>query len=858
MNDYLKAYGFKALWPDHISVEELFDLISPPRQDGVIGSYWSFLDHSLIQNLKVQDIPTALNWVIKYSATHMMPATPLTDLTDKIMLLGWENLNQPGILRQFTLAALARIKNHYGIFGWEFTQRTSDHGRPSDIIEKDDDKRHALVLEIFSTKNQVPVDFDYLIYGHTPIIYRKDFDWLINIYSTIDDASQKAVIADWLSRICDPANSKQTNILYTWYQTDSIFREKLSGWFDAIDFDSEQAKRLKQWYAATQGEPKKPVKVIPSLAERVKILLNKNEEGDTSAWWILNRDLIIDEATAMHGNEFEQDITELPGWKISDNSVRERIVSAAKRYIVDGEPNNKEWMGKNIIYYPATAGYRALRLVLKTSHEDILGLDAQAWKKWAPIILAYPMRSSEEADILDDTLIKIAHICASDEINNSLAFFIKKENRVNGYIGSLLNRLKSIWNEKYERTLLKSLKSRKLLPNLFREILVFLLQHHSITAKELAIRKARLYKAGNTKAEREISIAAIQLYLIYSDDLNWNAVWDLLRDDFEFANAVITTVASHHEPQKMFVHLTYNQLAELYLFLLKHYPPEEDPNHSSPGFHNITDREEIGEWRDAIPSFMANSGSPEACAILQKLTTDLPHSEHLQHMLFRAQFNMRQKTWMPLNETELLNLFLKPETILIESGQDLLDAILQSLENLDSLFQGETPMAIYLWNERNNKGVNLYRPKDENRLSDYVKAHLEKELKQKGIIVNREVEIRRGEETDIRVDALKKTTENHTFDVITVIIETKGCWNRELTTAMKTQLRDRYLKNNGHRFGLYLIGWFKCGKWDKTDHRYKASPNYSLNKAKSKFESQSASLCTEEILLKSYILNLSI
>lgn len=857
-NDELRAYGFKAIWPDHISADELFELISPPRQVSVIGSYWSFLDHSLIQNLKVQDIPTALNWVIKYSATHMMPAAPLTDLTDKIMLLGWENLNQPGILRPFTLAALARINNHYGIFSWEFTQRTSDKGRPTDIIEKDDEKRHTLILEVFTTISQVSVDLDYLIFGHTPLIYRRDFDWLIKIYSTINDASQKSIIAGWLNRICDPANSEQVNVLYSWHQTDPIFREKLSGWFDAIIFDSEQAKRLKKWYSATQGEPKKQVKVIPSLTERIKILLDKNEEGDTGAWWSLNLDLTIDEANAKYGNEFEQDITELPGWEISDNSVHERIVLAAKRYIINGEPNNKEWMGKNIIYRPAMAGYRALRLVLKTSHEDILGLDSQIWKKWAPIILAYPMRSSEDADILDDTLVKVANIYASDEINNALAFFIKKENRKNGFIGSLLSRLKSIWNEKYERTLVKSLKSKKMLPNLFREMLAFLLQHHSTPAQELAIRKARQYKADNTKEDREMAIAAIQLYFIYSEDLNWDAVWDLLKNDFELANAVIESVASHHESQKIFARLTYNQLAELYLFLLRHYPPEEDPKYSNPGFHKITDREEIGEWRDAILSFMANSGSPDACAALQKLATELPHSERLQYMLFRAQFNMRQKTWMPLSETELLSLFLRPETILIESGQDLLDAILQSLKSLDSLFQGETPMAIYLWNERNNKGVNLYRPKDENRLSDYVKAHLEKELKQKGIVVNREVEIRRGEETDIRIDALKKTTDNHTFDVITVIIETKGCWNRELTTAMKTQLRDRYLKNNGHRFGLYLIGWFKCGKWDKTDHRYKASPNYSLNKAKSKFESQSASLCTEEILLKSYILNLSI
>jgi len=198
---------------------------------------------------------------------------------------------------------------------------------------------------------------------------------------------------------------------------------------------------------------------------------------------------------------------------------------------------------------------------------------------------------------------------------------------------------------------------------------------------------------------------------------------------------------------------------------------------------------------------------------------------------------------------------LKPEAILIESEQHLLEAVIQSLKNLDKLFQGETPEAIYLWNEL---GTNLYRPKDENRLSDYVKIHLEKELKQKGIIVNREVEIRRGEETDIRVEAIKRTANKNVYDTVTVIIEVKGCWHRELENAMTTQLKDQYLKNNRCRVGLYLIGWFNCSKWDQADYRYKNSPKYSLSEAKLRFENQAASLCTEEIFLKSYILNLSI
>lgn len=57
-------------------------------------------------------------------------------------------------------------------------------------------------------------------------------------------------------------------------------------------------------------------------------------------------------------------------------------------------------------------------------------------------------------------------------------------------------------------------------------------------------------------------------------------------------------------------------------------------------------------------------------------------------------------------------------------------------------------------------GVKRQRPKEENAFSDFIKSHLGRDLKERGVIVNREAEIRRsigtspGERTDIHVDAV--------------------------------------------------------------------------------------------------------
>jgi len=82
-----------------------------------------------------------------------------------------------------------------------------------------------------------------------------------------------------------------------------------------------------------------------------------------------------------------------------------------------------------------------------------------------------------------------------------------------------------------------------------------------------------------------------------------------------------------------------------------------------------------------------------------------------------------------------------------------------------------------------------------------------------------ELQIHEGERTDIHVDAVRPNEQNGFYDCVTVVIEVKGCWHREIDTAMETQLVKRYLANNECQHGLYLIGWFLCSSWTKNDRR---------------------------------------
>jgi hypothetical protein len=82
-------------------------------------------------------------------------------------------------------------------------------------------------------------------------------------------------------------------------------------------------------------------------------------------------------------------------------------------------------------------------------------------------------------------------------------------------------------------------------------------------------------------------------------------------------------------------------------------------------------------------------------------------------------------------------------------------------------------------------------------------------------VVNREVQPRRAQQTDVWVEAPAEDER----PPLRVVIEAKGCWHQALFSAMEEQLLHRYMLPNGVTCGVYLVGWFLCEKWSDEDSR---------------------------------------
>lgn len=348
--------------------------------------------------------------------------------------------------------------------------------------------------------------------------------------------------------------------------------------------------------------------------------------------------------------------------------------------------------------------------------------------------------------------------------------------------------------------------------------------------------------------------------MFHTDDAGWPVVWPAMQEDDEFAGELVGAIASgaHHSDLSS-KRLSERQAADLYIWLVRRYPHSEyyvEYRRDSPA--SIGFKESVAMWRDDIPRDLQNRGTAEACRQIERIAAELPElRDRLKWTLYQAKAETRRKTWAAPAPRHVLALTQGRTTRLVQNGDQLLEVLIESLERFQGKLRGETPAVFALWNEVGGS----YTPKDEERLSDEVKLHLEQDLAERGIVVNREVVIRRGgggrrgERTDIHVDAIVPGIDRDRYDTVSAVIETKGCWNRELETAMEEQLVDRYLHESECRYGLYLVGWFNCEQWDAADRRKARAPKHGVDAARERFEQQARLVSRGGILVRAVVLD---
>lgn len=838
-NDGLKGIALSALWPIKlISTKEFFDILTIPKQENFIGIYRTFLSQEFSEYLPEEDIPLALGWVKIQKSRHELPYA-MGDFLSSIMFKAWEHIENPDILKSFAEAALSRLKFYDGILD-------DRHHTQDKTLMDNFERRKDLIITMIPLLKKVG-DCFFL----SQISFFDDIPWMIERLQLETDDKRKEIWSELIFRNFYPADFETINLILQICNKKPILYEKFKDYIEAVELDSSKAKEIKKRHEQINRVRNKEKKLLdPPPKERIRLLLEKCVAGDLKRWHdlVLNMTLEID--SDRYGSAWETDLTMLPGWKNADKETKDRIVRIATEYVTKEKPETKSWLGENSYPRSVFSNFAALRLL--SDFDLINSVPIERWKFWAPFLVDYPIFGEEKYRMYYDKFIKLAYANAPDEIIKTLDFLLKKQKN-----GNVIEKLESCWDKRLQNFLFEKLKDKYTNPECMGNILRKLLEHQVGEAKKFAESIIPENPSPLSAVENEKAFVAASMLMEYTSDSDWEFIWPITQKKVDFVKKLLLHVEGRFT-NHLALKINEKQLADLFIWLEVNFPYSQiSSNWPDDWVGDITEDKRLYELKNKFISSLRDRGTPQACKAIQKIKDKFPGLDWLKRTLFKAKKLTRRNTWNPVLPNEILDIVNNCKFRLVQNADQLLDVVIESIERLELKLHDEIPAVVDLWNKVKNK----WTPKDENHLSDYVKRHLDDDLRSKGIIINREVQIRRnmggenkGENTDIHVDVILMNSNNDP-EHLKVIIETKGCWHKELSTAMESQLVNRYLKNNQCQHGLYLVGWFNCKQWDENDYRKKVASEMSLEEARVSFNKQAEKLSTDDRKIKSFVLN---
>ncbi|MEO0532771.1 MAG: hypothetical protein AAF215_02750 [Cyanobacteria bacterium P01_A01_bin.123] len=681
--DDLKGYGLRATYPKDITTEEVLSHLTQPQVNYFGGCYQKFLAEDFGQRLPESDLNLALAWVRKQPVRHKSHY-PFDALADSIMLRAWEKLDDPAILSVFAEVIVSKQSQYAKVIG------NYDNISFKEMLQEDDIKRRALIEKCVSVIQDSDRD-PYWLSGNsqysslTPL--ERDFAWLIEKLETSNSEQIQRVYAKLINWELDWKSAGQISLVITASQINSVLKAEFAPYLELIPLNSQRADELKLQYLERQrhltlGEQQK---LEPPPKTRILQCLDRLESGQVDAWWYLCQEMTLLPTSTHYNQTWKVDITTMPGWQEANETVRRRIIEAAKQYIYKGNSNTDSWLGTRSFPQYVLSGYQALRLVSFNEPEFISILPAEIWKKWTAIILDYPNAREDKSGEIREELLKGAYHNASDEFFRVLDILITQENSQRSSI-SIHREVECCWDETLKSFLLAKVQDETMTAGGLGDLLEMLLAHQVSEAISFA-ESLIVFPLPEIDKERSKVAVVAQKLILYSADTAWPNIWRIIQACPEFGKEVLEAISYALKYEgSLETQIKEEYTADLYIFLTKHYSDLDGENRDNPQEEELAGLEayivgpadSIRLWRDRIPQRLQELGTPEACQALQKIIGELPElKEELQWRLPQAEALTRRKAWQPPTPEELLQLVIIQEP----SNSEVVDRITKKMED---------------------------------------------------------------------------------------------------------------------------------------------------------------------------------
>lgn len=842
VDDELKGAALRILYPEKLSTCEVLTALNRVKKDNLYGAYRGFIDQLSI-SIPDNDLEKSLEFVLNDQDKFLDRDRnrDFEKFINKLISRCWSvQLTAVGIQKIALLFLALRSK----FIGFP-VENESPFRRPILLAMLPHLSRPSDVFHILGTAGT----------GSSALILEEDWPWLIEqAHTTNSDTRLKIGKILWMMLKYDSARSinEFLELVFAFDELKTDHAHAIS----PIEIDSEEAANRRKMIGLsskanreTNESKKKSLDFSP--VEKAIEFLNKFSYQHLDSWWRLIYMMGIDpeKGNFQTSHDFEFDIMKLPLWTHLELQ-QDSIICTAKEYLNAFNPKTS-WIYTNRYDRQELAGYKAMLLIYRKNVKFFDKLPASFWTAWSATVIYCTFNSLNE---LPDDRAYILKLCR-DSTQKPAQFYTHLEK----YLLHQLKKTKSLFDlfkikvlagEGLFDLLLKILKNPICDEQNQGYIFDFLFEHKSEKARKYCYSLfLKLTRDRVALDQLDFATLAASRLLINPTGLKWESFWKILAGSKTAIRIFMKASPSlGFGSSRQIGHLTVRQKGDILLWIATNLSAPED---SSRGFlYSQSGVDNLIDYKGQLVRSLIEEGTLDAVIVLQRASRTLPDDDNFRWWLVSARESMRAKTWSPPTSSELRAGLINNQNKLVRSDEELLLAVEESLSRFQRKLQGKNPTAFFLWNQSKS----MFGHKDENTLSDFIKMHLDYDLIERKLIVNREVEIKRstGKSDGARTDIYIEVTNPNNDERYSLVIEVKGSWHSEIDTAMEHQLKNKYLSKHKSRIGLYLIGWFFCPLFTQR-HKHK-----SLSKLTTALKVQSKLLTEPDKKLSTLILNCTI
>jgi hypothetical protein len=632
------------------------------------------------------------------------------------------------------------------------------------------------------------------------MLFASDLPWMLReLEAASDDASADewtaaAQMALWRD-LTDDAVHRLLDAARPGSRVERAFRGELT----PVALDSAAAAEGRRM-AAKYGKLAKAVQRRPAPTEAdidEEIAARVAKAHSRTAWkrwpqlcFALNRDV------GDHRSAWPEALSSRPAWQRLDGGTRAAVLRVAVAFLRRSHDHADEWISRNGVPFHAHAGWAALRLLNDAAPDLSDSLEAAVWRRWVGAVVAH-----HDEDGPDPVLAR-AYRAAPGATIATARRYAEAESRHHGRV-FVFRRFRDVWDSAVANAVAELAGCAELALGAVEELLGLLLEHGEASATTLALeftRRGARSPSGSPRRQR--GVGAFAALLAHADRRGRRALLTLMREDPDFARDAVGHFArQHYRDGAAQIARVWPlvDLADLYARLLAAAPPSRAPE--ADDFH-------WSGFRDGVMRVIVDSGSADAVAQLDRIARENDMPPWFGFYRRDAMERYLAKKWIPVDPALLRALLVDASSRRVDSPAQLTDVLIECLEEVGRDLHGSPTVVHLLWNDADGSRP---KPKRERDLSDFLTHELALRLRATGVLVHREVELRRrtgrdsGQLIDIHVTG---EVGSAPADVARVVLEVKGDWNRDAEVDIERQLADRYLRGPAVQHGIYVVGVF--------------------------------------------------